>query len=231
MSAGLAIGLGIESIGAGNRMLSSRDKRTELERRGVNIPWWQQLGQYTLGPLIGSRLEEASLERKLARTEPGLSTRQPVGLSGDAALDQTARFFQQQMARQLGTEIGNINTTFGNIGRFTSGQRGAQVERAQERAGRGFGDFLSRTALERFLQEQRLQTQSDIAMAQIEAQRGGGRTQLFGNILQSGANIFAQNPQGTSDFFRNLFTRRGGNVPTGDPFRFFNPNTADIQIA
>ncbi len=157
--------------------------------------------------------------------DPGMSTRQPLGMEGDAAMNATAKYFQQQMSRQLGTEVAMINREFGQAGRFVSGQRGRFIGEAQERAGRGFSDFLSRTALERYLQEQRLTTQADIAQAQIEAQRGTGRTQLLGSGLQSLATIFAQNPE----WLTSLFTKSGPGKLPGPPDPF-DPTKTTIQL-
>lgn len=143
--------------------------------------------------------------------QPQIPTRSTLGIEGDAAFADTAGVFRQQLAAQLGIETAGINRAFGGAGRFTSGQRLGAIERAQGRASGAFGQFLRGTALERFLQQQRLQTQSDIAMAQIEAQRGGGRTQLVGQGVGALAQIFASNPE----FFINLFKGDGGVGTTG----------------
>ena len=135
-----------------------------------------------------------------------MATRSPTGMSGDAAMAQTANFFQSQLARQLGAETAMINREFGSAGRFTSGQRTGAIKEAGARAGRGFSDYLSSTALERFLQEQRLQAQMEIAQAQLQGQAGQGRTQLFGDILQSGATIFGQNPE----WIKSLWSKGAG---------------------
>lgn len=174
-----------------------------------------------LGALAGGWLGGAAgrmIDPWFEPDKPDIPTRGAVGLEGDAAMQATARFYQQQLARQLGTEIGNINVQFGGAGRYTSGQRGRYISEAQERASAGFGDFLSRTALQRYLTEQQLQTQADIAQAQIEAQSGAGRTQLLGQGAFSLANIFAQNPQYLEWLWNkggNLF---GGNQPLGPAY-------------
>ena len=127
--------------------------------------------------------------------KPDIPTRGSVGLEGDAAMAATAKFYQQQLARQLGTEIGNINVQYGGAGRYTSGQRLGAISEAQRGARAGYGNFLSQTALQRYLAEQSLQAQADIAQMQMEGQAGAGRTQMFGQGMFSLANIFAQNPQ------------------------------------
>lgn len=154
-----------------------------------------------------------------------IPTRGVLGLEGDAAFAATARAFREQLARQTAGEISDINRQFAGAGRFTSGQRLSTIQEAQIGAREEFGRFLGGTALERFLQQQRLRSAENIAQAQIEAQSGQGRTQLFGAGIGALGNIFAQNPQ----FLIDLFTRGGGSVDTGDPFARFDPNATTIQ--
>jgi len=150
------------------------------------------------GSIPGSNVPAAQIAGR-----PNIPTRAAVGLGGDAAFADTANAFRSQIARQLGVEVAGINRAFGGAGRFTSGQRLGAIERAQTRAGGAFNQFLSSTALERFLQQQRLQVQADIARMQIEAGQGSGRTQLFGEGVRGVSQIVASN----FDFFKNLFKR------------------------
>lgn len=230
MGIGTALFLAKEGIGSANRFLSSKDKRAELKSRGVDIPFHQSFLQSLLGPSIGGRITEASLGRKLARTGgpagSNIPTRGVLGIGGDAAFADTARAFREQLAKQTAGQISDINRQFAGAGRFTSGQRLESISRIQEGGRQEFGRFLGSTALERFLQQQRLSSAEGIAQAQIEAQSGGGRLGAVTSIFGSLANIFAQNPQ----FVIDLFTRGGGTVPTGDPFSRFDPNTPGIEV-
>ena len=110
-------------------------------------------------------------------------------------MEEVAKFYRQNMARQLGQDISSINREFGGAGRYTSGQRLDQIDRARENANLGYGNFLSQTALQRYLQEQALQAQADIAMAQLESGQGAGRTQMVASGVGALASIFAQNPK------------------------------------
>ncbi len=134
-----------------------------------------------------------------------IPTRNAVGLGGDAALASTANVFRQQLARQTGMDITALNREFSGAGRFNSGQRFAAIERAQERAGGAFERFLGGTALERFLQQQRNETQLEIARIGAEAGRPSRAGQV-GGIFRDLASIFSQNPE----FFINLIRGEGG---------------------
>lgn len=214
MALGTAIAIGSEVVGGVNRTLSNRDRLRELESRGVDVPFHQKFLPALFGMGIGGRFQEASLERKLARTGgpvgSKIPTRPVMGLGGDQALASTANVFRQQLSRMLGTEIAGINREFGGAGRFTSGQRLGAIQEAQAGTREEFGKFFASTALERYLQGERLSSAERIAQANIDAQKGTGRAQLLGAGIGSVANIFAQNPQGFVDFFRNLLTRGGG---------------------
>ena len=215
MAIAAGIALGIEGLNTVSRFGSNIGKEQELDRRGVNVPFHQKLLQDVFGPIIGSRLRQSSLDRKLARTGGpvgSIPTRGVLGLEGDSAFADTARAFREQLSRQTAGEISNINREFSTAGRFASGQRLSTIERAQEGARQEFGRFLGSTSLERFLQQQRLQTQADIAQAQIESQRGSGRLGAVTNIAGSAANIFAQSPE-ARQWLVDLFTKSGGEIP------------------
>lgn len=175
---------------------------------------------------VPSLANQISPQTGVSGVNPNIPTRGVLGLEGDAAFADTARAFREQLARQTAGEISDINRQFAGAGRFTSGQRLSTIQEAQTGAREEFGRFLGGTALERFLQKQRLSSAERIAQAQIEAQTGGGRLGAVTSIFGSLANIFAQNPQ----FVIDLFTRGGGSVDTGDPFSRFDPNAPGIEV-
>lgn len=219
------IGAGLELIGGANRTLGNLDKIKELENRGVDIPFHQKfLPQILGGPAVGGRFQEASLSRKLERTGGvNIPTRPAIGLGGEAEFAQTANVFRQQLARQLGQQTTDLNREFNTAGRFDSGQRLEAIGRAQENAQNQFGQFLSTTALERFLQNQRNLTQLEVARIGADAQQPSRAGQV-GGILSNIGQIFATNPE----FFINLFRRNEGvgapslTTNTGVPSDFFD---------
>lgn len=178
--------------------LETGRKFQEIESRGVNVPWWQKYN-----PIAGPWIARA----KEARTRPDIPTRQSAGLGGDAAMQLSARAYQDMLRRQMGMEVSNINREFGAAGRFTSGQRLSAIQEAQQGGRQAFSDAFARMALQRYLGEQDIGSRERIAQAQLEAAGGQGRTQLTGSILQSLALIFASNPE--------LFGKVGGGIKSG----------------
>lgn len=156
-----------------------------IESRGVDVPFWQRYN-----PIAGPWIARA----KEARTRPGIPTRQAAGLGGDEALLTSSRAYQDMLRRQVGMEVSGINREFGAAGRFTSGQRGAAIQEAQQGGRQAFSDAFAKMALQKYLSEQDIGSRERIAQAQLEAAGGQGRTQLTGDILQSLALIFASNP-------------------------------------
>lgn len=144
--------------------------------------------------------------------QPNIPTRNAIGIGGDAAFNATASIFRQQLAKQLAGQITNLNREFSTAGRFNSGQRLEAISRSQEQARGAFGQFLSQTALERFLAEQRNQTQ--LEAARIGAGAGTpGRAEQVGGILGNIGQIFATNPEFFIDLFRG---GGGGGVSSGN---------------
>lgn len=137
----------------------------------------------------------------------GIPTRQSAGLGGDAAMQLSARAYQDMLRRQIGMEVSGINVAFGGAGRFTSGQRGAAIQEAQQGGRQAFSDAFARMALQRYLGEQDIGSRERITQAQLEAAGGQGRTQLTGDILQSLAIIFSANP----DWLKSI----GGGIKSG----------------
>lgn len=156
-----------------------------IESRGVDVPWYQRYN-----PIAGPWIARA----KEARTRPDIPTRQSAGLGGDAALLTSSRAYQDMLRRQIGMETSGINVAFGGAGRFTSGQRGAAIQEAQQGGRQAFSDAFARMALQRYLGEQDIGSRERIAQMQLEAQSGMGRTQLVGSGLQALATLFAANP-------------------------------------
>lgn len=125
----------------------------------------------------------------------GIPTRQSAGLGGDAAMQLSARAYQDMLRRQMGMEISNINREFGAAGRFTSGQRLSAIQEAQQGGRQAFSDAFAKMALQKYLSGEDIASRERIAAAQLEAAGGQGRTQLTGDIMQSLALIFASNPE------------------------------------
>ena len=159
-----------------------------------------------LGLSIGGKIDPPDVSK------PAFPTRQAVGLGGDAAFNQTANIFRQQLAKQLGQQTTNINREFSSSGRFDSGQRMEAIGRAQEDSRGAFGQFLSQTALQRYMEDQRNKTQLEAARIGAEAGQPS-RADRFGGMLGSAASIYGSNFDSINSFFSNKFG--GGGDPNG----------------
>lgn len=102
-------------------------------------------------------------------TDSPVPFRRPSGLGGDIAAQQAANFYAKNLARMQQQNIGVINREFGSAGRYASGARLGAITRSQEAAAGQFGDFLSRTALQRYLAERGFDEQAAIVQAQLDA--------------------------------------------------------------
>ena len=183
---------------------------------------------YPLNPLDDSAIRASLLSQGLGQEsgvvagsnvpgvqvagQPNFPTRQAVGLGGDAAFNDTATAFRQQLASQLGAQTASINREFGNVSRYSSGQRMGAIERAQADSRGAFGRFLSETALQKYLEEQRNATQLEAARIGAEAGKPG-RAGIIGNIAGSAASIYGSNFDSINSFFSNRFG--GGGDPNG----------------
>lgn len=162
-------------------------------------------------PELFAQTMQESTPEEFRQGRINVPSRNATGLDAEEAMNQVADYYRRQMARQYALESSDINRQFAGAGRYTSGQRLQQLDLARERAALGMGNFLSQTALQRYMQERNLQTQADIAQAQIEAQQGTGRTALVGQAAGNIASILAQNPQYLSWLWgQTTFANQGG---------------------
>lgn len=118
-------------------------------------------------------------------TESPLPTRQPAGLGGDIAAQQAATFYGQNLQRMMQSQVGVINREWGSAGRYAGGQRLGAIERLGERTAGGYGDFMARTALQRYIAERGWDEQAAMFQAQLDAgDQGGMNPEMISQLIQ-----------------------------------------------
>jgi len=96
-----------------------------------------------------------------------ISTKSPLGISGDAAYNQTARAYQKLANDMLvQTTIPTINREFSN--RYNSGQRNKAIQTATNQSQSTVNTVLGQLALQKYMQELGLEEERWWRQAQLD---------------------------------------------------------------
>jgi hypothetical protein len=211
------------------------EARKELERRGVDIPWYQGLWKAPLG-MAGMELETRSLQRKLDRTAPSPYGRTPRNADVTAAAVDQIRAEQDVINRQLAMGIQRTGLRYGQAGTYQSGARKQAEDLLERGAMTDLSNALARVGLQTAgLQEQGRQFDINAAMAesQLRAQKRAADTQalaagieagiplLFDQLLSkySGGEAAPSLETGGGDFLSNVNAMNPGmDWQQGDPY-------------
>lgn len=138
----LALGLGAGAVTSTGGALR---KQRELERRDIDIPWYEKYAPpLALGPILGPALQQQMYGARLDEANADAAALRPTASAGITAAAEKEMEAQQRIMRQeVGSAIEQSRIGYGQRGMYSSG---ARLGREQDIRQQGMGALATALA-------------------------------------------------------------------------------------